>query len=430
MNLLIIGAGYVGLTTGVCLANKGNNVVCIDKNIEKIKKLNAGESVIHEKGIQDLLQIALKNNTIKFSNNIASIPDDINAIFICVGTPEKENGDVELKYVYEAVKEILNKINKDNILVIKSTVPVGECENIENFIKNNINRNINIEVVSNPEFLSQGRAVEDTLEEQRIIIGAENENAIRIMRRIYDNFSQEKLITTRKNAEMIKYASNSFLALKLSYINSIANLCEIVDADIEVVSKGIGLDRRIGNNFLKAGVGYGGSCFPKDTKALVNMAKKNGINLKLIEDTIEINENQNFILFEKAKKIIPSFHGMNVAILGLTFKPETDDLRESPAIKNLQKLIIEEANIRVYDPVANNKCKDAFPNVKYNSTIEDTIENAEICFIFTEWEDIKKFDEYKFIKLMKRPLIFDGRNCYELEKMRKLNIEYYSIGRR
>lgn len=430
MNLLIVGAGYVGLTTSVCLANRGNIVVCIDNNKEKIRKLNSGKSVIHEKGIQELLEKALKNNTIKFSNNIESISDDINAIFICVGTPEKENGDVELKYVYEAVKEILNKINKDNILVIKSTVPVGECENIEKFIKNNINRNINIEVVSNPEFLSQGRAVEDTLKEQRIIIGAENEDTIKIMNKIYEKFPQEKLITTRKNAEMIKYASNSFLALKISYINSIANLCEILGADIECVAKGIGLDKRIGNSFLKAGVGYGGSCFPKDTKALANLAIKNGVALKLIEDTIEINDNQNFILFEKAKKIIPSFHEVNVAILGLTFKPETDDLREAPALKNLQKLIKEGANISVYDPVANNKCKDIFPNIKYNSRIEDTIENAEACFIFTEWEDIKKFDEYKFIKLMKRPLIFDGRNCYDLEKMKKMNIEYYSIGRR
>lgn len=430
MELLVVGAGYVGLVTSVCLAENGSNVICIDNNKKKISKLNLGKSIIYEKGLKELLIKNLKNKRLKFFDHIEEIFKDINAIFICVGTPEKTNGDAELKYVYEAVYEIISKIKRDCIIVVKSTVPVGECDKIEKFIANNLKTDINVEVVSNLEFLSQGRAIQDALEEQRIIIGAKSEHSINIMKEIYKNFKQEKMITTRKNAEMIKYASNSFLALKISYINSIADLCENIGADIQDVSRGMGMDKRIGNSFLNAGIGYGGSCFPKDTKALLNLAKKSRVELNLINNTIKINEEHNIILIKKAKKIIKSFKGVKVAILGLTFKPNTDDLRESPALKNIKELALEGANIAAYDPVGIPMCKTTFPNIKYCLNIEDTIKDAEICFIFTEWENIRNFNKYKYVELMKRPLVFDGRNCYDIEEMKNEKIEYYSIGRR
>lgn len=430
MNLVIFGAGYVGLTTGVCLAERGNNVICIDNNPEKIKKLKLGDPLIYEEGLEELLKRNLKNKMLKFTDSIEDINIRIDAIFVCVGTPEKTDGSVELKYVYETLNEIIKIINNDVIVVIKSTVPIGECDKIETYINNRKIKKLKIEVVSNPEFLSQGTAVTDYLESQRIIIGANTESAKAIMMEIYNKFKQTKLITSRKNAEMIKYASNSFLALKISYINSIANLCEVLGADIDIVTTGMGLDERIGEKFLKAGIGYGGSCFPKDTKALLKIAEKSNISLDLIKDTILINERQKFKLFKMAKKFLKSFCGANVAILGLTFKPNTNDLRESPAIENLKVLLKENANVTVYDPAVNKEeFSKLYKNVRVEKTIEDTIKDKDVCFIFTEWEVIKKFDISKYKKLMKTALIYDGRNCYEKGIMRENKIKYFSIGR-
>jgi len=430
MNLLVYGAGYVGLTTSISLAEKGNTVVCIDKDKNKIKNLNLGNISIYEKGMTELLGKNLKNGSIKFNFYIENIGKSIDAIFVCVGTPEKSNGDAEVKYVYEVIDDIISKIDKDIIIIIKSTVPIGECDRIEKYIRINLKKEVKIEIVSNPEFLSQGRALKDALEKQRIVIGAESKNSIKVMNKIYKNFEQEKLVTTRVNSEMIKYASNSFLALKISYINEIANLCEKVGANIQQVSKGMGLDERIGNNFLNAGIGYGGSCFPKDTKAFVYLAKKNNYRLKLIEDTIKINEEQNMILIEKAKSILNLFTGLKVAVLGLTFKPNTDDVREAPSIKNIRKLLEYGAYIDAYDPKGIEMCKKIIPNIKYSENIEECINQADLCFIFSEWEEIKKIDTKLFALKMKRPLVFDGRNCYSLEEMKKNKIEYYSIGRK
>lgn len=429
MKVIVIGAGYVGLTTGVCLAERGNEVVCIDNDIEKIKRLNSGDPLIYEEGLEDLLQKNLKTKKIKFISCIDVMPEDVRVIYICVGTPEKIDGDIELKYVYGVIEDLITKINKECIIVIKSTVPVGECEKIESFIQKKIEKNVHIEVVSNPEFLSQGRALRDSLETQRIIIGAESKQSIKIMNEIYKNFRQDKLITTRKNAEMIKYASNSFLALKISYINSIANLCEKVSADVQVVAKGMGMDERIGSKFLKAGIGYGGSCFPKDTKALVKMAEKNNIRLDLVRDTILINESQNLKLIGMSKKYFQSFKGLNIAVLGLTFKPNTNDLRGAPSLKNIELLLKEGANITIYDPIVKANEVNFMKNVSFENTIESTIKDKDVCFIFTEWESIKKFKVDKYYKLMKRAIIFDGRNCYELPKMKENKIEYFSIGR-
>lgn len=366
----------------------------------------------------------------RFEHTVEKIDEKNEAIFICVGTPEKSNGEPELKYVYEAVNEIISKIRNDIVIVVKSTVPIGECDNIETYIKIHKKNDFNIEVVSNPEFLSQGTAIKDYLERQRIIMGANTEKSINTINKIYEEFPQRKLITTRKNAEMIKYVSNAFLALKISYINSIACLCEKLGADIQIVSNGVGMDERIGRNFLNAGIGYGGSCFPKDTKALLKLGEKNHISLDLVKDTILINEKQNLKLLDIAKKHFKSFKGMNIAILGLTFKPNTNDLREAPALKNIQILLNEGANITVYDPIINkSELNKIYKEIIFEDTIEKAIYNKDICFIFTEWEIIKKFDIDKYKELMKDAFVLDGRNCYEISKMKEKKIKYFSIGR-
>lgn len=430
MNLVVFGAGYVGLVTSVCLAEKGNNVICIDNNSEKVQKLITGNPLIYEERLEKLLKKNLKNKRLNFVDSIENISTKIDAIFVCVGTPEKADGIVELKYVYEALNEIIKMVNNDVVVAIKSTVPIGECDKIETYINDRKTKKIKVEVVSSPEFLSQGTAINDFLENQRIIIGANTKFSKEIMKKIYNGFKQTKLITTRKNAEMIKYASNSFLALKISYVNSIADLCEKLGTDINIVSTGMGLDERIGRNFLNAGIGYGGSCFPKDTKALLKIAEENNICLDLVKDTILINERQKFKLIKMSRKNLKSFDGVNVAILGLTFKPNTNDLRESLAIENIKILLKEKANVTVYDPVIKKEeFGKLYRNVKFEETIEDTIKNKDVCFIFTEWKEIKKFDVSKYKELMKTALIYDGRNCYEKEIMEKNKIKYFSIGR-
>ena len=302
---------------------------------------------------------------------------------------------------------------------------------IEKFIKANLKNKVKVDIVSNPEFLSQGTAVRDTLHAQRIVIGVQNKNAENIMKQVYDGLGQQYVITDRESAEMIKYASNDFLALKISYINEIANLCEIVGANIQDVAKGMGLDSRIGNKFLQAGIGYGGSCFPKDTKALSWLANFNDYEIKTIKAAIEVNENQKLKLIKKARKYYESFEGLNIAILGLTFKPNTDDLREAPSLTNIPILLDDGANIKVYDPIGENNFKKIYPKeITYCKSIEETLKDADLCFIFTEWDFVKNMDITLYEKLMKKPIVIDGRNCYDLEKMKKTNIIYESIGRK
>ena len=309
-------------------------------------------------------------------------------------------------------------------------MPIGTNKKIEKYINDNLANNVKIEIVSNPEFLSQGTAVKDTLHAQRIVLGVQSKHAENVMKEVYDGFGQPYIVTNRESAEMIKYASNDFLALKISYINEIANLCEIVGADIQDVAKGMGMDTRIGNKFLQAGIGYGGSCFPKDTKALSWLANFNDYELKTIKAAIEVNENQKLKLIKKARKYYETFEGLNVAVLGLTFKPNTDDLREAPSLENIPILIEDGANIKAYDPVGENNFKKLYPTeIKYCDNIEETLKDADICFIFTEWNEIKNIKPEEYKKLMKTPLVYDGRNIYDLKEMKESGVEYYSIGR-
>lgn len=427
MKITIIGTGYVGLVTGVCLADKGHEVICLDIDPQKIEMLNKGISPIYEDGLEELM---LKNkDKLIYTTDQDLAYKNSEIIIIGVGTPEKKDGSANLKYVYDVAKEIGKRAENDIIVVVKSTVPIGTNDRIENIINNNLIKKVKISVASNPEFLAQGSAVKDTLHPARIIIGAEDEKTKKTLLKMYKDFDCPKVVTNRKSAEMIKYASNDFLALKISYINEIANLCEVVGANIEDVAKGMGYDDRIGNKFLNAGIGYGGSCFPKDTKALHWLANMNDCEIKTIKAAIEVNENQKLKLIKKARKLFDSFEGMTVAVLGLTFKPNTDDLREAPSLVNIPILLDEGANIKAFDPVGVDNFKKVYPNeITYCNSVEETIKDADVCFIFTEWSEIKNFELQKYIKLMKKAIVLDGRNCYDL-KMIPDGMIYYSIGR-
>lgn len=430
MKIVVAGTGYVGLVTAVCLSEIGHSVTCVDVDESKIKMLNEGKTPIYEPGLEELMN---KNKErLTYTLDAKNAYKNADVIFIGVGTPEKKDGSANLKYVFGVAKEIASSLEKDCIVVVKSTVPIGTNKKVEKLIKNNLkNPEIKVEIVSNPEFLSQGTAVRDTLHAQRIVLGVPSKYAEKVMKEVYDGFGQPYVITDRASSEMIKYASNDFLALKISYINEIANLCEIVGANVEDVSKGMGMDARIGNKFLNAGIGYGGSCFPKDTKALNWLANFNDYELKTIKAAIEVNENQKLKLIKKARKYYDNFENLNVAVLGLTFKPNTDDLREAPSLNNIPIILDDGANIKAYDPVGTENFQKIFPKeITYCKSLEETLKDADICFIFTEWDYVKNMDLSLFEKLMKTPIIIDGRNCFELEEMKKYKVIYDSIGRK
>ena len=430
MKLVVAGTGYVGLVTGACLSEVGHNVICVDIDKKKVETMKRGISPIYEPGLDELLDKNYKSGRLDFTVDYKSAYKDADVIFIGVGTPEREDGSANLDYVFTVCRQIAENLEKDCLVVVKSTVPIGTNDRIEEFLKDNVKNNVNIEVASNPEFLAQGTAVRDTLYASRIVIGTESEKAKAMLREIYNPFNQPIVATNRKSAEMVKYASNDFLALKISFINEIANLCELVGANIEDVTKGMSYDRRIGDKFLNAGLGYGGSCFPKDTKALHWLANDHGYELKTVKAAIEVNENQKYKLFRKAKKIFGSFKGKKVAILGLTFKPGTDDLREAPSIANVRRLLDEGAEIVAYDPVGIENFKKIYPNeITYVTTPEKALINSDMVFIFTEWKEIKDLKLIKFIELMKNSIIFDGRNCYDIDRKEFEDIQYYSVGR-
>ena len=431
MKIAIAGTGYVGLVTGVCLAEVGhNNIVCVDVDKDKVEMMKSGKSPIYEANLEELMQKNYKLGRIDYTTDYKSAYKDADVIMIAVGTPERSDGSANLDYIKIVAKQVAQTLINDAIIVIKSTVPIGTNNGIEEYIRKNLVNDVKIELASNPEFLAQGTAVKDTLNASRIVIGVESEWAKEIMENVYKPFNQPIVATDRNSAEMIKYASNDFLALKISFMNDIANLCEIVGANIEDVALGMSYDDRIGSKFLKAGIGYGGSCFPKDTKALHWLSNHNGYELKTVKAAIEVNENQKLSLMKKASNIVESFEGINVAVLGATFKPGTDDMRESPSIPNIKYLVERGANVIVYDTVGIDNAKKIFKDkIKYTTSIDEAIKDKDMCFIMTEWQDVVFYDLDKYVKLMNRPLIFDGRNCYSLEKVKHYDIEYYSIGR-
>lgn len=436
MRIAVAGTGYVGLVAGVCFAEKGHDVTCVDVDEAKVKMMESGVTPIYEDGLQELMQ---KNNVagrLHYTTDYREAYRDKDAIFIGVGTPEQPDGSANLSYIATVSRQIAESVERDCLVVVKSTVPVGTNDKVEQFIHDFLERDVKVEVASNPEFLAQGSAVHDTLHAARIIIGTESKEAEALLKKIYEPFGLPVVSVNRRSAEMIKYACNDFLALKISYMNDIANLCELVGADIDAVAEGMGYDARIGANFLKAGIGYGGSCFPKDTKALRYLAQQHGYRLRTVEAAVDVNSVQKTRLYEKACQRMITFQDLKVAVLGLAFKPGTDDLREAPSLDNVRLLLEGGAQITAYDPVAAENFKKHYPagpsgrgSIEYVETPGEALAGANICFVFTEWPQIREIEPGVIKELMKNPLVYDGRNVYSVKAMREAGIEYYSIGR-
>lgn len=443
MKIAVAGTGYVGLVTGVALAHIGHDVTCVDVDEEKVKKMSQGISPIYEEGLEELMKEDKERLT--YTTNYKEAYKDKDVIFIGVGTPERADGSANLDYVYKVCEQIAESVNKDCVVVVKSTVPIGTNDKVEEYLRKNVKPGIKIYVASNPEFLAQGTAVRDTLHASRIVVGTNHRVPERIMRKLYSPLTKKPykvpyLSMNRCSAEMVKYASNDFLALKISYINEIANFCEKVGANIEDVTNGMGYDSRIGNKFLNAGIGYGGSCFPKDTKALHWLSKELERELKTVSACIEVNKRQKIILYEYLKELLIDLENKNIGVLGLTFKPGTDDLREAASIDNVELLLDSGANVKAYDPISTEKFKEKIKlfvdedkvveKINYYTDIDDTIKDCDAVLIMTEWPQIKEYDLNKYEELMKNPLVLDGRNCYNLKDVEKTKVKYLSIGRK
>ncbi|EKN71133.1 UDP-glucose/GDP-mannose dehydrogenase family protein [Schinkia azotoformans] len=431
MKITVLGTGYVGLSTGVCLAEIGHHVVCIDIDQRKIKNLQEGISPIYEPGLEELLTKNIGAERLDFTTSHLEGLKAAEIIIIAVGTPQGDDGGADLSYIEQAARDIAEHLNHNAIVVIKSTVPVGTNDYIKKILEERLKKDITIKMVSNPEFLRQGSAMHDTIHADRIIIGSDHEEAAKKVGEMYLPLHVPILFTTIRSAEMIKYASNAFLATKISYINEIANLCEAVGADVQDVAKGMGKDKRIGEAFLNPGIGYGGSCFPKDVKALLKTANIYGTNFSMLKETIIINEKQQHLLVKKAINRLGDLKGKKIAMLGLSFKPETDDMREAPSIKIAHLLSQMGTDVVAYDPIATNNAKKVIGNIiRYANSAFEAADGADALFIVTEWDEFKQIDLTRLLQKMKEPIIFDGRNCYGIEKLKSCEtLEYYPIGK-
>lgn len=430
MKIAVIGTGYVGLVTGVALSEIGHQVTCIDIDPNKVAELNQGIPTIYEPGLGEMMLRNQSAHRLFFTDQHEKGLDGAEVIYIAVGTPQRADGSANLQYVEQAARDIANNIRKSVIVVIKSTVPVGTNLHIKKIMNANTRPGIQVRIASNPEFLREGSAIHDTFRGDRIIIGAEDRETADVLEEINAPFGIPVLKTDLSSSEMIKYASNAFLATKISFINEIANLCEKLGADVEEVSRGMGLDHRIGMSFLRAGIGYGGSCFPKDTNALVQLAGNHHHEFNLLKSVIEVNNHQQRVLVEKMVARFGSLKGKRVAVLGLAFKPNTDDLRESPALVIIPKLVELGAEVITYDPIAANQGpRWISAPAAYTKNIAKALKDADCAVIVTDWPDIKRMEPETFAYFMKTPIVFDGRNCYSIAAVRKARIEYYSVGR-
>ncbi|MMZ50427.1 UDP-glucose 6-dehydrogenase TuaD [compost metagenome] len=433
MKIGIIGTGYVGLTSGICFSELGNQVICADINPDKIDCLNDGIIPIYEQGLKELVDKNLELGRIKFTTDISQVVTQSDIIFIAVGTPALPDGNVNLSYVYKAAKDIASYINSYKIIVNKSTVPVGTAENVRNIIKSNMeDRLIEFDVASVPEFLKEGSAVEDFMKAERVIIGVDSESAKKLLLDLHSPLKTLIQVTDIRSAELIKYAANSFLAMKISFINEIANIAELTGADVNEVAKGIGSDSRIGKQFLNAGIGYGGSCFPKDTKGLIKIAEQVGHHFKLLEEVVNINDSQHEKVIQKLVELHGNLNNKIVSLLGLSFKPKTNDIRDAPSIKIIHDLLTRypEIIIRVYDPVALSVVKQEIGDiVRYCYSIEEAVSESDTAVIVTEWEEIVSFGFSNFKRLLRQPIVLDGRNCFIPNAAYEAGIIYYSIGR-
>ncbi|MEB9907327.1 MULTISPECIES: UDP-glucose dehydrogenase family protein [Bacillus cereus group] len=430
MKIAVVGTGYVGLVTGVALSHIGHDVTCVDIDEKKVERMRKGISPIYEPGLEELMLQNIEANKLFFTTSHQEGFNNAEVVYIAVGTPEREDGSANLSYIEQVSKDIAKNAQRDIIVVTKSTVPVGTNHYIKQIISENLTENIQIEVVSNPEFLREGSSVYDTFNGDRIVVGSDSVEAANVIEEINKPFGIPVYKTDIRSAEMIKYASNAFLATKISFINEIANICEKTGANIEDVARGMGLDQRIGSMFLKAGIGYGGSCFPKDTKALTKIASNVDLDFTLLKAVVEVNNKQQHKLVKAAKSKLGSLRDKQVAVLGLAFKPNTDDMREAASVVIIKELLGEGAQVTAYDPVAVENAKKLLPGtVKFTTDLHEALVDKDLVFIVTEWQEVKEVELNMFAKLMNTPIIFDGRNCFDVKEVSKYEIDYYSIGR-
>lgn len=436
MKIVVVGTGYVGLVTGTCFAEVGIDVICVDIDHNKIENLNKGVIPIFEPGLETLVAKNVSKGRLQFSTSLTESIKGADVAFIAVGTPPGEDGSADLKYVIGVAKEIGQHMNSYGVIVTKSTVPVGTAKKVEEAIKIELEKrqlNISFDVASNPEFLKEGAAIDDFLKPDRIVIGVSSLKAEEVMRRLYKPFllnGHPIIFMDVSSAEMTKYAANSMLATKISFMNDIANLCEIVGADVNMVRKGIGSDARIGNKFIYPGIGYGGSCFPKDVKALIKTAAVNGYQMQILEAVEAVNEKQKSVLFDKVtNRFQGNIVGKTFAIWGLSFKPNTDDMREAPSLVIIEKILRAGGKVKAYDPIAIPETQHVLGNkIEYSNTEYEALENADALLIVTEWTDFRAPDFDKVKKALKNPIIFDGRNIYDTKELNELGFEYYGIG--
>jgi UDPglucose 6-dehydrogenase len=432
MNITMIGAGYVGLTTGTCLANFGNNVICMDVDADKITGLEKGEMPFFEPGLKEMVEQNVKEKRLHFTTDMQKAIQESDIIFLCVGTPSGPDGKADLKYVFSAAESIGKHINGFKVIVDKSTVPVGTAGQVEKKITESMETKHEFAMVSNPEFLREGFAITDFTIPDRIVIGTSSEKAKEMMTKVYKSIERTGrpiMFTDIKTAEMIKYASNAMLATRISFMNLLAPLCEKVGGDVKLVAKGMGLDNRIGPRFLQAGVGYGGSCFPKDVRALIGTLEEQGIDASMLKEVDEVNERQKKTLVPKLKKLLPDLKGKKIAIWGLAFKPRTDDMREAASITVIKQLQAEGATVNAFDPVARKVAETIFEGIEYSFTPYDACEGCDALIIVTEWDEFRNLDFAIVKKMLKAPIIVDGRNIYEHKEMEEAGFQYIGVGR-
>ena len=432
MKICIVGTGYVGLVTGACLVDFGNTVTCVDIDQKKIAQLSNGIIPFYEPGLGDLVKRGISTGRLKFSSDLREAVKSTRIVFICVGTPEGKDGNVNLAFVTSAAKEVAHELGRYKALVLKSTVPPGTNCSLRKLVAKETKGKGNFDVISNPEFLREGSAVYDFTHPDRIVIGCITPRARQLMSELYRPLyllGAPIIFTNPESAELIKYTANAFLACKVSFINEIANLCEKTGANIDDVARGIGYDKRITPKFLHAGIGYGGSCFPKDTIGLVNLAQKHQSPVRIVESAVQVNASQRLVVFRKIEKALVSLKGKTVAIAGLAFKPNTDDVREAPALTIIKKLVENGVHVRAYDPVAMPATKKVFPQIEYSKDVYDAAKGADCLVLMTEWNEFRNLDFVALRRLLKRNVIVDCRNMYPAERLVRLGFRYFSVGR-
>ncbi len=432
MHIAVIGTGYVGLVTGACFAEFGVLVTCVDVDKQKVDNLNNGIIPIYEPGLDTIVEKNVNAGRLHFTTDIRSAVKNAEIVFLAVGTPPQEDGSPDMSYYRQAAKEVAEAINGYKVLVTKSTVPVGTGEWLRQFVADNLTIKTDFGVASNPEFLREGAAIQDFMRPDRVVIGSNQDRAIEMMKELYRPLyliETPIVITSLEAAELIKYAANAFLATKITFINEIANLCDAIGCDVHDVARGMGMDNRIGRKFLHPGPGYGGSCFPKDTRALTTVADKFGVETRIVDAVVEANERQRDAMIPKIEKLVGDLKGKQIAVLGLSFKPETDDMRESPATDIINEMIKRGAAVKAFDPVAMTEARHYLPDIEYAVDEYDAINNADALVIITEWNQFRALDMEKVKRLLKTPKIADLRNIYEPKDMRALGFEYFGVGR-